>query len=90
MKEEIYAPLYRKFCKKLAEIKNGRPNRFLMIMTSFYAFCLYVTSSRFTSFTYDSSSQASRSLPEHDAGIESDDDGWQVIGPDSEDDEPLH
>jgi Domain of unknown function (DUF6532) len=40
MKEEFYAPVYRKYCKKLASLQSARPNRFLMMMTSFYGFCV--------------------------------------------------
>ncbi|KAG8756891.1 hypothetical protein FRC14_002550 [Serendipita sp. 396] len=39
MKEDYYASIYRRYCKKLLMLKAHRPNRFLRMMTSFFAFC---------------------------------------------------
>jgi hypothetical protein len=40
LKEEFYASVYRKYCKKLTELQGARPNRFLLMMTSFYGYCV--------------------------------------------------
>lgn len=41
-KEETYGPVYRYFLKKLHEFENERPNRFKMLMASYFTFCTYV------------------------------------------------
>ncbi|KAG9049096.1 hypothetical protein FS842_000248 [Serendipita sp. 407] len=74
LKEETHGSMYRMFCKKLANLKSARPNRFLLLMTSIYGFCLH----------------QARTQEEGVAHIDSDDDQWKVFGPDSKDDEPLN
>jgi hypothetical protein len=42
MKEEWYGAIYRRYLKKLAEFQHERPNRYSMLMSSFFVFCAYV------------------------------------------------
>jgi hypothetical protein len=41
-KEEVYGPVYRYFLKKLFEFEKERPNRFKMLMASYFTYCTYV------------------------------------------------
>ncbi|KAG8754493.1 hypothetical protein FRC14_005013 [Serendipita sp. 396] len=75
MKEDYYASIYRRYCKKLIMLRTHRPNRFLRMMTSFFAFC----------------QQTARDATADQDHLQSDDDNWRVYGngENSDDDDAL-
>jgi hypothetical protein len=89
MKEEWYGAIYRRYLRKLSEFQRDRPNRYNMLMSSFFVFCAYVFLFPCGHVLTVSRSQAARNDVPPDAEIQSDDGGWVLFDEDSDDDAPL-